>query len=196
MEKQLLELLEFLHEVGISGERNISEYITSHFQKPTAKRSNSDDSGVRFLQDLGKRELIRYSLGSLEHINTWYKSSQPLEQELPLWFDSLEVFGSITFNGIEYLNQQRLNNSIIDSNRIISRNSSKQTWLLVITALITVCNVIVSIVNINSSDAKDKLTQQVLEQSKQIHALQILLSQKGTQSYPGAIAKKTLNPKK
>src|ERR1700743_3449632 len=98
-----LALLEFLNEVGITQQRNISDFIKSNFDKPTVRISNSDDIAVRFLQELLGRGYIAYNIGALSHINEWSKSTEPEPVELRLWFDDIEVYGNITFGGLEYL---------------------------------------------------------------------------------------------
>ena len=190
-----LALLEFLNEVGITQQRNISDFIKSNFDKPTVRISNSDDIAVRFLQELLGRGYIAYNIGALSHINEWSKSTEPEPVELRLWFDDIEVYGNITFGGLEYLTQQTLNKSIIESNRTISKNSNLQTIAIGLTVLFALLSFVVSGLNYISEKSKEPLKIQLSQQSQQIHTLQIQLSQVTNELLLEKEAKKT-SPKK
>lgn len=200
------EFLKFLQEVGITKERNVSEFIAKRFepsQNIQERVLTEYDKGVKFLRSLKNKQYVDFDEGALSNIGTTYRSASPVPVgELPLWFDSIPINGSITFNGLDYLNQHELNENIKNANNTIATNSGKQTEILegqkkylYITALLTLANVLITVINLNSGDLKDKQQILIQEQSKQIHTLQIELSQ-ALNSIPRALKVKIDTTKK
>ncbi|MGN6398522.1 MAG: hypothetical protein ACTHMI_23340 [Mucilaginibacter sp.] len=183
-------LLEFLEETGITRERNISDFIVTEFEKPTIRISNEDDKGVQFLQSMLRRDLIKYNKGDLENVNNRYISTNPdKEKELPKWFDQEPVRGNITMAGLEYLGQHKINESIINSNDIISENSTIQTgilrrqkWVLWSSVIIAACSALIAYLSYRKDGPNNQLKQELKNTNQRIDSIRKELFQKATDS--------------
>jgi hypothetical protein len=71
---------------------------------------------------------------------------------------------------LAYLEKQRTND-------IIKRNSNLQTFAIYLTVLLTTVTLIITLSNVTSNDQTDKLQTHIREQTRQIHKLQIELSE-------------------
>lgn len=178
-----LKLLNYFNDVPIGTQKSISPFLLDHFKKPTANTPYGFASQMKdlnnFIKDVKEQKHLEFG-----NTHFWPELTKTNTFE---WFDQKKVLASITIKGAEYLHQRILNNSVIEvnhsiaeSNRIISKNtilqtkaSSRQTYLLIATAVFTLVNLTISGYNIYSDKSKEQLRQQLTEQTKQIHALQM-----------------------
>lgn len=207
MEKPVnpIDFLEFLAEFGISKERNMSEFISRHFYNAWTKENKitaDEDKAVQFLMLLKRKEYVSFDLGRLSNIHNWYKENHPSTHDKPFWFDTYPVMGNITLIGLDYLNQNRLNSSIVTANAISSDNSKTQTDILkgqrkylYLTTFFTACTLGIAIFTFISDNSKERLRKQLQAQTQQLHTLQIELSRTMNLELQEKEAKKTL-PKK
>jgi hypothetical protein len=181
MNDTYLQLLAFLEPWGIDREVQIEaqlyDWFTHQISVDPLEPFDSINARIeRFLDVISENKHIFFA-----------KQKIRVEGKEDRW----QVQVRLTFLGLQYLNQHRLtlsnielNNSTIASNGIISANSTTQTTILqgqriylYITALLTLANVLITVINLSSNDLKDKLQTQLQEQTKQIHKLQIELSE-------------------
>jgi hypothetical protein len=177
-----LKLLKEFEATGLSSKKSLSPFMERHFKKPTSvdfdEWNKQNEPSSMFLQDV--RHTGHFDFDNSEELHIGFNYILKKGR----WYDNVNINARINILGLEYLEKQK-------SNDIVKRNSNLQTIAIYLTVLFTLITLIVSINAANSSDLKDK--QQILlqEQSKQIHTLQIALSEaKNLQVHP-IVAKKT-----
>jgi hypothetical protein len=168
MENLYIKLLREFESTGLSSKKSISKFMAENFKKPTALtfiewEKKSEDS-LSFLNDVertGHFEIKEYQIAKTR----WNSNTASFK-----WYDEIEIDARLTIEGLAYLENHIVNNRVTNS-------TVTQTKILYLTALFALGNIIIAIMSINASDLKDRQQIFIQEQSKQIHTLQIELSQ-------------------
>ncbi|MFI5162109.1 MAG: hypothetical protein ACHQHN_12590 [Sphingobacteriales bacterium] len=174
-------LLLYLEEHGVTEETDVSPFIVKHYKNKSSKEKKikiSEDLAVQLLAGLAKKGYISIDKEELAHIQTWYKSAEPIpEDELPFWFDTLQINASLTFEGMEHLNQIKINQTVAEANKTLALNSGKQTsifnwqkWFLGITMIASLITTAIALKSCSENDSNHR-------QEKEIDSLRLKLKQ-------------------
>lgn len=182
-----IKLLEEFEPTGLSSRKSISPFMERHFKKPTATENDEwyrqNEGAHMFLQDIKHTGHFDFDEHDQFHVRFDFLTKEGR------WYDIVNINARLTIAGMEFLEAHNVN-------KRVTENATKQTNILYLTALFTVCNLIFAIITLNFSDAKSTLQTQLQEQSKQIHKLQIELSESANLHFQELKAMKTLPKKK
>jgi hypothetical protein len=189
-----IKTLERGRDTGFGRKFNIADILKNEFAKPLLKDRKSWRSEINIQVDVlrdmrDKLNLIKYDDEETNKIY-WFD-----HQESPTWFDNTTFEVWVTVVGLDYLNQYYLRGSYFEVNDTLKTHTKKQTNILYLTALFSIANLIFAIITLTLSDSKDTLQTQLQEQTKQIHTLQIELSEATNLHFQELKAKKTLTKK-
>lgn len=202
-----LELLEEFEPTGLSSRKSLSPFMESHFKKPplsdvdTWYRNNAD--AQLFLSNVSHTGHFSFDDSETYHIGYNHTTGEYR------WYDIVNIHARITIEGLEYLEKHKTNQIITDNSTHQIKTLDKQTAILreqttilgnqrkylYLTAFLTACTLGIAFFNFISDNSKTQLKQQLQEQTKQIHTLQIELSQAMNLHFEELKAKKT-SPKK
>jgi hypothetical protein len=131
-----IKLLETLESIGVSERYNFSNFIVENFKKPTATTQDKWNVEVKpsqmFLKDLCYRGFIEIEDNDTNFMLVHFGN----ENSPQTWYDSLEIHGHLKTNGLDYLDQYRLNNTLKESNKSSVRNFTTQKFISIVTIVI------------------------------------------------------------
>ena len=168
MENLYLKFLEEFEKTGLSSKHSISKFMERNFKKPVSaakdewNEENADASA--FLADV--KQTGHFTFDKRQIFDVCY-SDIDIERR---WYDVVDIDARLTIRGLDFWEANK-------ANKRAEENTKKQTKLLFLTMLITVCNVLITIFGLTSTNEINKQKIQLQEQSKLIHSLQIKLSQ-------------------
>ena len=168
MENLYLKLLQEFENTGLSSKKSISKFIERNFKKPKSHDietwNKQNEHAIAFLKDAMSTGHLQFEDYDLFYIGYNHTTKQFR------WFDLVDIYARLTISGLEFLENHK-------SNKRIITNSNAQTLAILLTVLLTTITLIVTLNNSNSDAKLDRLQTRIQEQNKQIHTLQIELSQ-------------------
>jgi hypothetical protein len=188
MNDNYLQLLEYLEEWGIDREAQVDHFLYKWFKNQPNVEKDEDIDNISW-----RIEHFVNEMHESKHIRLFKKKEN--EDGTGLWY----VSARLTSGGLEYLNNYRLvqsaislNKSTLDSNRIISDNSTRQstifrrqTIILGIVGVFALISLIVSIMTYILDNKTEQLSvhikqlkQDSLKSQKEILQLKVLHTKK------------------
>lgn len=167
MENLYIKFLQEFEQTGLSSKRSISRFIEKNFIKPLSDKkdqwNDENANAAAFLDDV--KMTGHFTFDKRQDFDVYYSDIQSERR----WYDVVDIDARLTIKGLDFWETHK-------ASKRLERNSIRQTFLLLLTAIIAICGTIITIVNIKSDDVKNKQKLQLQDQSKQIHTLQIELS--------------------
>jgi hypothetical protein len=145
---------------------DITDFMMSNFNIPAHivennSQTNSNEEAVLFLEKYKKAGFIDFEEGDLTKVREWFDNKNGTWHRF--WFDTIQtkMTAIITEKGLNELKDYRVNNilkitnqSIVDTNKVIARNSNRQTWVLIGALLVSVISVTISWLNYKATISK------------------------------------------
>ena len=203
MEEKRIDIrfLEFLepHDGNIKSDVKIAPFMIENFQKPDPLDLNTKpetDEGVRFLQTMSDRKLIRVHMDTIRQVNYWKYPKG--DKEYKHWFDTQAHTVEITRDGLDYLYQYRNNMILLETsisttktNNAVRNNIIAQIILGIVATVSIVLTCWYAIATYYKDDPESlKLIHKELQHQDSILE-SILQSQKGIDTSLKTMAKKT-----
>ena len=157
---------EFLHEfgkAGLSSKKSISPFMEKNFKKPTATASEIN----KFVKENSEADMFIEDIRNTGHFD--FERGEAGDIRPGRWYDVVNINARMTIAGMAYFDDYM-------ANRQIKKNSNIQTMAICLTVLFTLGSLLFSGINYFTDNSKKSLNTQLIEQSQQIHMLQIELS--------------------